>query len=56
MIAKNQRVLIYQDPYTKTKPEGWAKVVKIIEKDEAEYRALVRFDGEREQYERRIVE
>jgi hypothetical protein len=51
-MKKGDKVKIYSDPITRERLEGNATIVKVISKD----RAIVRFDGEKEIYERMIAE
>lgn len=54
-LAKGQRVQIFQDPLSQLKPEGMATLVKFCHGDEGLEHWDVKFDGERQVYQRWIA-
>lgn len=47
-------LMIYQDPVTKLKPEGKARLLELIQADDEMPRWLVRFEGDDLPVERKI--
>lgn len=50
-MKKGERVKIFTDPITRQCLEGEATIIRVLPGG----RAIVRFDGERETYERQVV-
>lgn len=56
-MKKGDVVMVYEDPFTRQKREGVARLVKCLRRDDEYERWIVQFDGdgERQFFERVIV-
>ncbi len=59
-LMVGDKVTIYEDPLTETKPEGEATIKKLLShqgtfNDRTVWRCKVKFEGESQHYERKIL-
>ena len=54
-MKKGEIYMVYEDPITKEKEEGFAKIVKIVQENDTGYNlCMVKFTGESTSYMRKI--